>query len=265
MEPSSLDRFRRWFEAYTSRFLGADECVDAHVRMKQEHTRRVCKEILVLAEQLALDEQQKQIAEVAALFHDVGRFPQFAEYRTFNDAKSLDHSHLGVEVLRQEGVLDVLRREERQWVETAIEHHGRRSLPANLNGQALLFSKLVRDVDKLDIYRVVVRLGRQYRADPGGFPWPLEVPDEPRYSPEVFEAVLNGRPVEYPMLQTLNDMMLCKLGWVYDMNFAASLARLREQGSLEQVLAFLPPTPEIERLGEKILAYVDARVHQGVG
>ena len=264
MEPYSLDNFRRWFDAYTSRFLGDDECINTHVRMKQEHTRRTCEEILVLAGQLALDDRQKQIAEVVALFHDVGRFPQFAQYRTFNDTRSIDHSHLGVEILRREGVLDVLRREERQWVETAIEHHGRKSLPANLTGQALLFSKLIRDVDKLDIYQVVIRLYRQYRADPGGFPWELELPDEPRYSAEVYEAVMNGRPVEYPMLHTLNDMMLCKLGWVYDMNFAASLARLREQGSLEQILAFLPPTPEIERLGEKILGYVDARVHQGV-
>ena len=76
--------------------------------MKQEHTGRTCKEILELAEQLALDDRQKQIAEVVALFHDVGRFPQFAEYRTFNDAQSIDHSHLGVEILRREGVLDVL-------------------------------------------------------------------------------------------------------------------------------------------------------------
>jgi putative nucleotidyltransferase with HDIG domain len=265
MESYSLDNFRRWFDAYTNRFFGKDECINAHLRMKQEHTRRACEEILVLAEQLALDDHQKQIAEVVALFHDVGRFVQFAEYRTFNDTRSIDHSHLGVEILRREGVLDVLRREERQWVETAIEHHGRKSLPANLTGQALLLSKLIRDVDKLDIYRVVIRLCRQYRADPAGFPWDLELPDEPRYSAEVFNTVMNGKPIEYPMLHTLNDMMLCKLGWVYDMNFAASLVRLREQGSLEQILGLLPATPEIDHLGEKILAYVETRVHQGVG
>jgi len=265
MESYSLDNFRRWFEAYTSRFLGDDECVNAHVRMKQEHTRRTCEETLVLAERLALDDQQTQIAEVVALFHDIGRFPQFAEYHTFNDAKSIDHSHLSVEVLRREGVLGVLRREERQWVETAIEHHGHRSLPAQLNGQALLFSKLIRDVDKLDIYRAVIALYRRYRADPAGFPWELELPDEPRCSADVLDAVMNGKLIDHTAMRTLNDAMLCKLSWVYDMNFAASLARLREQGSLEQVLSLLPATPEIESLGEKIFAYVDARLHQSVG
>ncbi len=265
MESYSLDNFRRWFDTYTSRFFGEDECVNDHLRMKQEHTRRTCQEILVLAGQLALDDHQKQIAEIVALFHDVGRFPQFAEYHTFNDARSIDHSHLGVEILRREGVLNVLRREDRQWVEAAIEHHGRKALPANLNGQALLFAKLIRDADKLDIFRIVIKLYRRYRADPAGFPWDLELPDEPRYSAEVFHAVMEGKLIEHAMLQTLNDMMLCKLSWVYDVNFAVTLARLREEGFLEQTLSFLPATPEIERLGEKILAYVKTRVHQGVG
>jgi hypothetical protein len=81
----------------------------------------------------------------------------------------------------------------------------------------------------------------------------------------VLDAVMNGRLIDHAMMRTLNDKMLCKLSWVYDMNFAASLARLREQGSLEQVLSFLPATPEIECLGEKILTYVETRVRQGVG
>jgi hypothetical protein len=265
MESYSLDNFRRWFDTYTSGFFGADECVNEHLRMKREHTRRACADILVLAGQLALDDHQKQIAEIVALFHDVGRFPQFAEYRTFNDARSIDHSHLSVEILRREGVLDVLRREDRQWVEAAIEHHGRKALPAHLNGQGLLFAKLIRDADKLDIFRIVIQLYRRYRADPAGFPGDLELPDEPRYSPEVFRAVMNGKLIDHSMLQTLNDMMLCKLSWVYDINFAVTLARLRAEGFLEQTLCFLPATPEIKRLGEKILAYVDTRVHQNVG
>jgi hypothetical protein len=265
MEPYSLDNFRRWFDSYVNRFLGEDEWINAHLLMKQEHTRRTCEEIGVLAGQLGLDDHQKRTAEVVALFHDVGRFPQFAEYRTFNDGKSIDHSHLGVEVLRREGVLDVLPREERQWVETAIEHHGRQSLPAHLNGQALLLAKLIRDADKLDIFRVMIGVYRRYRENPAGLLWKPELPDEPRYSRDVFDAVMNGQLIEHAMMQTLPDMMLCKLSWVYDMNFAASLARLREKRLLEQILGFLPPTPEVERLGEKILAYVETRLHQGVG
>jgi hypothetical protein len=91
-----------------------------------------------------------------------------------------------------------------------------------------------------------------------------ELPDEPRLSPEVLEAVLNGQLVEYTRLRTLNDMRLCQLGWVYDMNFAASLARLRERGLLPQLLSFLPATPDIDRLRDKLFTYIDARLRDGV-
>jgi len=114
MEPYPLDSFKRWFDAYTSRFFNEDEYVNAHLRVKREHTRRTCEEILLLADRLALDDHQKRVAETIALFHDVGRFPQFAEYRTYNDGRSVDHARLGIEVLRREGVLAALRREERQ-------------------------------------------------------------------------------------------------------------------------------------------------------
>jgi len=260
MEPYSLNNFRRWFDSYTSRFFGPDEYVNAHLRTKQEHTTRTCQEILILAEQLALEDHQKQIAEMVALFHDVGRFPQFAEYRTFNDTKSVDHAHLGVEVLRREGVLDVLRREDRQWVETAVEQHSRKTLSAPLNGQALLFAKLIRDADKLDILRQVVESYHEQPKSPMRQRLEVEFPDEPWCSPDVMAAILREEVVDYRTLRTLSDMRLCQLAWIYDLNFGVSLARLCARGFPQQILSHLPATPEIERLGEKILAYVDGRL-----
>lgn len=260
MDSHRLDNFKRWFNAYTDRYMGDDDLVARRLRGKREHTYRTCKEILRLADALSLDDNQRWIAEVVALFHDVGRFPQFAWYHTYNDARSVDHSRLSVEILGQEGILAVLPREERQWVQTAIEHHGQKFLPADLNGQALLFAKLIRDADKLDIYRVVVDLHRQYQADPDGFEFETDLSNEPEYSPEVLEAVIGQVPVSYDKLRTINDMRLCQIGWVYDMNFAASLARLRHQGYLDELFGFLPRTDEILRLQETIREYIDTRV-----
>jgi hypothetical protein len=260
-----LDNFRCWFDTYTQRFFCEDEHVNAHLRLKQEHTRRTCEEILYLAERLALDGSQKRIAEAIALLHDVGRFPQFAKYRTYNDARSVDHARLSVETLRQEGVLDALRREERQWVETAIECHNQKSLPEDLSGQAMLFAKLIRDADKLDILRLIVELHQHRRDDPDGFWVETELPEEPEVSPEVLEAVMNGRVVEYAKLRTLNDMRLCQIGWVYDMNFAAALERLSERGHLDALFAYLPQTPDVLAVREKIHAYVKTRLEEVEG
>ncbi len=237
MEPYPLDELKRWFDAYTGRLFGPDDYVNRHLRLKQEHTRRTCGEMLYLAGRLALDDNDRRIAEAVALLHDVGRFPQFATYRTYNDLKSVDHGRLGVEVLDRERVLEPLRPQERDWIRTAVAHHGRMALPVGLNGQALLFLKLIRDADKLDILRVVTDVYRRRREDPKEFSFEIELPDEPRVSPEVLDAVLSGRLVEYRVFQTLNDIRLCQIGWVYDLNFVASLEKLKASAVVPPDLA----------------------------
>jgi hypothetical protein len=261
MKQEQVDRFRHWFDEYVGRFYGDDEYVNAHIRLKQDHTRRTGEEMLYLAGELALDDNQTRVAEVIALFHDIGRFSQFATYRTHNDSRSVDHCRLGVEVLEREGILDSLPREERRWVQTAIEDHGRKTLPADLKGQTLLFAKLIRDADKIDIFHIVTTSYRAYRENPAKLSFEVELPDEPGYSPAVIEAVSNGGLVDYRDVRALNDMKLCQLGWVHDVNFAASLQRLQQRGYIEDLLTFLPQTPEIAVAGEKIRAYIRSRLN----
>jgi len=215
---------------------------------------------VLLARELGLDDDETRIAELIGLLHDIGRFPQFARYRTYNDPRSVNHCRLGVQVLRDEGVLDVLSRDERRWVETAVGLHGRKSLPSALNGRALLFAKLIRDADKIDIFRVVVENYQQYREDPEGFLLEIELPDVPEYSPEVLEAVLNEELIDSAKLRTLNDAKLCQLGWVYDLNFTASLRRIDQCAFLPELFSFLPQDEQIQRACRKIQEFVDSKL-----
>jgi hypothetical protein len=264
MEQTQLERFKRWFSEYSGRFFGDDEYVNANLRLKQEHTARTCDEIRVLAEALALDASETRIAELIALLHDVGRFSQFAQYRTYNDHRSIDHGRRGVEVLRDEGVLEALRPDERQWVETAVGLHSRKSLPASLKGRALLFTRLVRDADKIDIFRVVLDFYERRRQAAGANDdspsLEVELPDDPQYQPEVLEAVRNRETVDWASLRTLTDAKLCQLGWVYDLNFTPSLRRIHECGFLTRLIGFLPADDAIQDLCRKILDDVAARL-----
>lgn len=260
MNQNQLDRFERWFEEYTSRFLGQDDYVDANLRYKQEHTARTRAESALLAGELALSEDEALIAELIGLLHDVGRFPQFAQHRTFRDSESVNHSQLGVQVLREEGVLDVLAPQERQWVETAVGLHGRKSLPSALSGRALLFAKIIRDADKIDIFRVVSTAYQQYQDDPDNFRLEIELPDEPGYSPEVLHAVLNEELIDSSKLRTLNDAKLCQLGWVYDLNFTVSLRRIDQLGYLAKLFSFLPQDDDTRKVWQKIRDYIATRL-----
>jgi hypothetical protein len=175
----------------------------------------------------------------------------------------VNHCLLGLEVLRETKALEGVERKERELIEKAIEYHGLKELPRNLDGELLLFSKLIRDADKLDVLYVVTDYYRQYRDNPQGFMLELEFPDEQGYSAELVEKILRGRQIDYGELRTLNDAKLLQLGWVYDVNFTVVLKQIKQRRFLEMLIDFLPETRDIERVKEKIFEYVDSKIKQG--
>jgi len=263
MEIQHLEKFKEWFDSYVAGFYGDDEYVNANIRLKDEHSRRVCDEMMYLADELGLDENQRAIAEVTALFHDIGRFEQFIKYRTYNDPKSVNHCLLGVEVLRKTNILDGVEKGEKTLIEKAIEYHGLRELPGNLDGDCLLFSRILRDADKLDIFYVVNCYYDEYESNPDAFRLELELPDEPWYSRDVLQLVLDGKKMDYRILRNWNDMKLCQLSWVYDVNYAATLRRIRERRYMEKIIEHLPDNEEIKRAKETVLGYIDGRITKG--
>jgi len=262
MQQQQLDGFRVWFDNYVAGFYSDDEFVNANIKLKEEHTHRVCEEMRYLADELGLSEDDRRLAETIALFHDIGRFEQFVRYRTYSDPKSVSHPLLGVDILRETGVLSPLAGDQRQLIEKAVEYHGIKEMPKDIDGRCLLFSKLIRDADKLDVYYTVITYYRQYKEDPGGFKLELELPDEPGYTDIVIENILNEQQTDYQKLKTLNDMKLLQLGWVYDVNFTATLKRISKCGYLKMLIDLLPQTEDIEKVSEKILTYVDRRIEQ---
>lgn len=260
MNQEQTDKIKTWFDGYVAGFYGEDEYVNANIKLKDVHSRCVCGEMWHLAGALAVSENQKAIARVIGLLHDVGRFEQFKRYRTYKDHESVNHCTLGVEVLRQSDILGDLDPAEREIIEEAVEYHGLKELPADLAGQTLLFARMIRDADKIDVFRVIAEYQKLYEQDRSNFMLEIELADEPNCTPEIIDAILNGRLIDYTRLRTLNDMRLMQLGWVYDVNFQPTLERIRQRKFLDILLGCLPQTEEMRRVGEKILTYVDAKL-----
>ena len=262
LEQTQLDKLRIWFDDYVAGFYGDDETVNANIKLKDDHSRRTCKEMLYLADELGLDENQKLISETIALLHDIGRFEQFVKYRMYSDAKSVDHCLLGLEVLEKNQALDGIDLQEKLLIEKAIEYHGCKELPPGLDGECLLFSKLIRDADKLDAYYVLLKYYEQYRENPQEFKLGLELPDVSGYSADAISELLSGQCLDNRKVRKLNDLKLSLLSWVYDVNFTSTLKRIKQCGYLEKLIGFLPTDEDIERIGEKILKYVDFKIEQ---
>jgi len=260
VDRQQIDKIQAWFDDYTAAFYGDDEYVNANIRLKDKHSRRVCGEIVHLADTLGLSDNQKRIARALGLLHDIGRFEQFKKYKTYSDVSSVNHCLLGLEILQKSDILGDLNAAEREIIEKAVEYHGLKELPAELSGQALLFARMIRDADKLDVFHIVAKYQKLYEQNPEKFMLEIELIDQPRCSPQVVEPILSGQLIDYANLRTLNDMRLMQLGWVYDVNFPETLKRIAERKFVEKLLACLPQTDQIRRVKEKILTYVDSRL-----
>lgn len=75
----SIKNFRDWFDRYVAGFSAAEDTapdVVTNIRLKKDHSERVVREILWIADLLNLDDGARNLAAITALFHDIGRFEQ---------------------------------------------------------------------------------------------------------------------------------------------------------------------------------------------
>ena len=260
MQDFQLQTFKEWFTDFVRGFYTVDDdYLNANIQLKECHTHRVCNEMRQLTAALKMDDNDVLIAETTALFHDVGRFPQFQKYRTYKDTISENHCLLALKVLTEHNVLADLPDDERVIVEKAIEFHGIKELPP-LDERTLHFAKLIRDADKIDIFELLDENYRLLAHEPEKFTWELEYPDTPECNPEIINAIMNRELIDYKELRTVNDAKLLQLGWVYDVFFDWSLKQIHDRGYLQAIIDLLPKTFEVKQATDCILEYTKKRI-----
>ncbi len=236
---SILPTLKDRFEAYVHQFSSDDPIDQENIGLKVAHTLRVCEEIRDIGRSLDLCPEDLCLAEACALLHDIGRFKQYKEYGTFSDYRSEDHAALGVKVIKGNRLLDGLDSGTSEIILKVVGYHNRASLPPGEEERYLFFLKLLRDADKIDIWRVVTDY-YQNRGDKRNHIIELDLPDTDQVSESVYNALMNGKLAKMSELKTLNDFKLLQLGWVYDLNFPRTFEIVRERGYLEKIRNALP-------------------------
>jgi hypothetical protein len=255
MDINDLGNLRQWFSNYVAAYYTDDSRHNETVRLKEEHTERVCKEIVMLGGALNLPAQDMLLAEMMALFHDLGRFKQYATYGTFEDGRSENHAALGLRELARDRVLSVCSDAERSLITKAIGYHNVRALPTDEDERTLFFSRLLRDADKLDIWRVFIDYyDREYQQANSTIVWGL--PNDPTCSSKIVNALRRQQMADTRHMATLNDYKLLQISWVFDVNFAPSFGAVHERQYMQKIAATLTPGIEVEQIVETVLAYL---------
>jgi HD superfamily phosphohydrolase YqeK len=255
------NNFINWFHQYIKTFHSQDLQIQCNIDLKYEHILRVRDVIIEIAISEGLADDQVRLASVMALFHDIGRFIQFTKYRTFADNKSENHASLGIKELKKNKILDILKNDDRNLILTAIANHNRKEILPETTGRALFYSKLLRDADKIDIWRVVIDYYETPKARPNKA-LQLDLLDTPTYSFEILQEVKNGSIIRMEDLTTLNDFKLLQAAWVFDLNYMRSFEIVKQRRYIERLFAVLPDDEPIRRLQWKILFFMESKITQ---
>jgi len=259
MTRDDLTVLKNRFSTYCKSFYVSDPEDQKNISLKEEHTFHVCKNIVEIAVGLSLNDEKIFLAESIALFHDIGRFPQYTQYKTFRDSVSVNHGLLGAETLIEEKMLQDLSSNEQEIIVKSVKFHNAFSISKTMTKEIVFFLKLIRDADKLDIWRVFLGYYEspdEMKASAVG----LGLPDLPEYSEEVVSCIFRKKIVSLSMLKTLNDFKLLQLSWIFDLNFEPTFRLLHGRDYINRLTAHLPQTAKINSISVFLHDYVKAKI-----
>lgn len=249
-----LERARNYFSQYTRQY---DPSV-ARIRLKIEHTKHVAQNSREIARCAGLSSEDQDLAELIGLLHDIGRFEQVRLYDTFNDRESIDHAKKGVEILFDNGEIRNYIASDKydQIIKNAVSNHNKYQIEDGLLERELLFCKIIRDADKLDIFRdfLVEKLENLVHIEADDVS--AEV-----LSPEFYEAFHKETPLLFSECKTNMDFLVCILAFIYDFNFVETLALVEKENYIPRFIARIdakdPYTREhMDKLGKYAEAYI---------
>ena len=244
MDTIDLLNLRQWFSNYCTTFYSPDKEEQKNIALKEIHSRNVASNMLSIAGAALRNRNKVFIAEAIGLLHDVGRFPQYEQYKTFRDSVSVNHGKLGAEVIIAENILGRIPLHEQEVIIEAVKFHNAFAVPENLDPETVFFLKMVRDADKLDIWRVFSEFyekSEDERESAVG----LDLPDTPSYSDDILACLSERRLATLAGIKTLNDFKIMQLCWVYDLNFPVSCRIAMEQGMIDRIISELPESSDI--------------------
>ncbi|MFP4015303.1 MAG: HD domain-containing protein [Chitinispirillaceae bacterium] len=237
-----LSWVRKWFELYTGEFCTGNERIDSAICLKVRHTNNVEREIVQLTDSLSMSREERYLAQICAILHDIGRFEQYARYHTFSDLRSENHAAIGLRVIEKFGVLRGFFSEDEDLISSVVLNHNRAYLPKSDNSRFIHFLKLVRDADKLDILHMMTDY---YEGAHVSEVVCVGLPDQPAISKEILKSIVTGEIGRTEHMKTRNDFKLLQISWIFDFNFAWSFSVIDSKRYIDRIGSVLPQTESV--------------------
>lgn len=234
---------------------------NTRIKLKIEHTYRVAELCEKIAQNLGLSSEDVDIAWLMGLLHDIGRFEQLKRYGTFNDAQSINHAKLGVEILFEEQKIRGFIEDDSEdmLIKDAIDCHNAYRIPEDFSDRTKTFSNILRDADKIDIFKVHVLI-------------PLEeiynTSKKEIYTSSITKEVLDNFMEKDTVLRTLKktqvDNVVGNISLIFGLVYKESIKIAAEQGDLYKFMEFKSQNDQVNKEFDKIREFVHLYIKEKI-
>ncbi|MCQ2979191.1 MAG: HD domain-containing protein [Clostridia bacterium] len=237
------EEYEKWFDSFSLNYYDHEDGVSKdYMHLKMVHTKKVVEAIEQIAKSINLSSEDIILAKLIGLLHDVGRFPQIHKYKIDNDNLTENHALLGIKVIKE---LDLLKDEDevnRNIILKSIEYHNILSIPnEEKDDRVILFSKLIRDADKVDIYRVMLTDIYSYPIDKLKELY-SNLSFESKLSDEIYYPLKDRKNVSRKDIVTFLDHIMMQMSWVTsDINYNESKKMIRDNHYIEKLYELADP------------------------
>ena len=213
-----MQRAKNEFKRFLERYEDKEEL---GFELKVIHTYKVVENARKIAIELNLSEEDIVLAELIGLLHDIGRFEEINFLKQF-DSVGFDHASYGVKMLFEEKLIRnfIDNNKYDEIIKTAIDNHSRLVIQRDLKQRYLLHSKIIRDADKLDNFRV--KKEEKIEAIFPNIVKNKEDIENSILSDKIYETIKNKKCVDIHDRVTVIDYWFCVLAFLFDLNFNES-------------------------------------------
>lgn len=218
------------------------------------HSLRVVANSLLLSNVVLQTEEDKRIATVNALFHDIGKASLMSK-----NVEALviqrDHATVSAKIVQQMEFYQTLSADIQLVILKSIESHNKLKLPKLDSEQQTLFARLLRDADKLDIYDSSYRFFKEkYGIQPVITVDLIKTPD---VSEKILKSILAGKTAAVEDMKTMNDYKLLLISMAFDLNFKYTFRIMSEKQYIQKIYETLPKRDQIIDVYRNIKLFVE--------
>ena len=208
------------------------EPTNPRIKLKIDHIKRVASNSKIISENLNLSDEEKNLAIAIGFFHDIGRFEQVRIANTFSDRESkINHGEMSIKVLFENDFIREFIEDKKydEIIKKSILNHNKPCIDDNLTNEEILFCKIIRDADKLDIFNTISQ--EEYSME--SIFWYNNF-DDYEISEKIIEEFNKKVAIDYSFIHTNSDIIAIFYAYIYDLYFPISKEIICKNNYLEK-------------------------------